>query len=353
MGERIPKSYLAIKDFLFSLQGKYKTESAAAIAANSVPVLPIVDLDQFTKKFGDTNLVKRTLDLFSKWGDCVYFSNPPELSSTVVLDPTFLTKEVLAQLFNPALTKYKENGILNHADLIHIWSGFKRTSGNFESLAAVLMTLMERFEVSFRITEEGGKEKPFLEQRSIIPALLPNPSATNREGLLRRVWPIDPPFQRAMEIERALLFNTIPPELIARFLVRLHPFIQGRLAWRNEVVIFKPKENTQAWIRVSIPDNSFCATLRGSDLQSCISLMNFIVEEMQIVCQAYPGVKWVQAIRSPYSQEALIGESLIKDDLDKPLDQRTLTCPETHFPLKAEFLLHLGGYLLNDGGFYQ
>ena len=73
----------------------------------------------------------------------------------------------------------RKDGIVKHGDLVHIWAQFRKRTENsdggkneFESLAHTFMTLLEKLGVCFVVSE--NVKKPFMEQRSIIPALLPD-----------------------------------------------------------------------------------------------------------------------------------------------------------------------------------
>ena len=166
MGERVPKSYLTISEYLGNEREEKKRKDE----------IPLVDIKGLTNQFGDEDLVKRALGLLSLWGECVYFDSPPELASLVILDPRFLAKGILADLFNhDQNTKaMRKDGVIKHADLVHIWSKFTKnsTAKDFSSLATTFMTLLEKLGVCFVVGEDKGK--PFMEQRSIIPALLPD-----------------------------------------------------------------------------------------------------------------------------------------------------------------------------------
>jgi len=126
-------------------------------------------------QFGDESLVKRALGLLSLWGECVYFDSPLELASLVILDPRFLAKGILADLFNhDSTTKaMRKNGIVKHGDLVHIWAKFRKRTENseggqneFESLAQTFMTLLQKMGVCFVVSEDV--KKPFMEQRSQV-----------------------------------------------------------------------------------------------------------------------------------------------------------------------------------------
>ena len=173
-------------------------------------------------------------------GECVYFDSPPELASLVILDPRFLAKGILADLFNDDSTTkaMRKDGIVKHGDLVHIWAKFrkKRTENgdegknDFESLACTFMTLLEKLGVCFVVSEDV--KKPFMEQRSIIPALLPDEPLSQRkdtDSVFVQCWPKDPPFDRPAQVERIMKFSVVPGELVNRLLVQLHPFIQKSL----------------------------------------------------------------------------------------------------------------------------
>jgi len=175
----------------------------------------------------------------------------------VILDPRFLAKGILADLFssNPTVQSMKKDGVMRHADLQHIWKGFKKegmSGEEFSSLCSTFITLLQTLGVCFVMEED--RSKPFMEQRSIIPAILPE-RGTPQDTLSYKfssVWPSDPPPNMPVQIEQVLKFkNNVPGELVSRLLVHLHPHIQDGFVWKNEVVILvKTLEQSQAWIRV-------------------------------------------------------------------------------------------------------
>jgi len=63
---------------------------------------------------------------------------------------------------------------------------------------------------------------PFMEQRSIIRALLPDEPLSQRKDLQSvfiQCWPKDPPFVRPVQVERIVKFSVVPGELVSRLLV--------------------------------------------------------------------------------------------------------------------------------------
>ena len=180
----MPKSYVTVSEYLKKEQDDKKIKDE----------IPLLEIKQLVAQFGDESLVKRALGLLSLWGECVYFDSTPELASLVILDPRFLAKGILADLFNPAATTKRKDGIVKHGDLVHIWQFKKGTIGEFESLAQTFMTLLQKLGVCFVVSEEV--KKPFMEQRSIIPALLPDEPLSQRKdtgAVFLLCWPKDPP----------------------------------------------------------------------------------------------------------------------------------------------------------------
>jgi len=303
------------------------------------------------------DLVKRALGLLSLWGECVYFESPPELSDIVILDPRFLAKGILADLFssNQTVQSMKKDGVMNHIDLQHIWKRFKRegmSGEEFSSLCSTFITLLQTLGVCFVMEEDGSK--PFMEQRSIIPFNLPE-RGTPQDVLSSKfwsVWPNDPPPSKPVQIERVLKFkNIVPGELVSRLLVHLHLHIQDGFVWKNEVVILvQSLEHSQAWIRVEEKESRFVVTLRGSEVGECRKLLEFIVRQVKEVSSGERGlrVEWVEKIRSPHYSggvEIDVSEAMGEAGVEEEV-KRKLVCPETLLPIRAELLLIRAGLSL-------
>ena len=105
----------------------------------------------------------------------MYFADEPKLSSLVILDPQFLSKVTLAGLFRLGEEEKRRDEMIFHKDLRSFWSELAQRD-DFDVMAPILLELMEKFDVCFVLAEDGTK--PFVEQRSILPALLPvNPNS--------------------------------------------------------------------------------------------------------------------------------------------------------------------------------
>jgi len=372
LGERVPKSYLIVRKVLRELQEERKNFPIAEIETVIECCAAQIEIER--------PAAIRALKLLSYWGDCVYFDHPKELQSLVILDPTFLTKEVLAQVFNPQMVPNINGGILKHIDLPIFWKT-KNTNPDFEKLLPSFHELLCKFEVCFVLKEDLGK--PFLEQRSLVPSLLEEKprfidtltpdqekelemldekkldeyrlrdlkekkAATAANQKFRAIWPFDPPYSRRYQTERILKFNIVPPELVSRLFVRLHAHIEEQQVWRFDIVILWKPTDSQAWIRVSLSQNIFEVSVRAPDREANLHLMELIIREVEIVAKNYPGVTWCPAMRSPHARDSFVELSAIQQDQGRPLNDRALVCPQTMLPIQAEMLLIQAG-LLEEG----
>lgn len=374
MGERVPMKYLSISDYLVKARENLehraresapsegdlvdRSNSFASQSSSSLvdlfsasSLVPVMNIQELVEQFGDRSLVQRALNLLSLWGECIYYDSPPDLANLVILDPKFLAKGILADLFTSDETSkgVKKGGIVQHSHLVLLWSKFRAKTVSQEAFAGLcktFLTLLEKMDVCF-IFEEDKQTKEFMDQRTVIPALLPDiPLSALTGAKFGTHWPKDPPHNRPIQIERILRFSVIPSELVSRLLVHLHEHIQENLVTKNEILILvKEMENSQAWIRVDQQRNRFFVTIRGGEVKECIKLLEYIVQQVEIVAQKYKAVTWDEAIRSPHFSGVEIPVSQITTDAAKPLDKRALECPDTRFPIRAEKLLFRAGLI--------
>jgi len=384
MGNPVPDGYLQISKLL----AKVREER---LSNNELPVVEVKDLALWAgydekallQLLDDEPLVKRALSFLSLWGECLYFDSPPELSNIVIVDPKFLAKGILADLFkaDDHTRSQTRNGIVPHERLQFIWKKFAtpanprssedstppnltedredrfvtlgrgpKNDADFSHVAASFMMLLEKLGVCFVMPETP--EKPFMNQRSIIPALLPDKAEDDSIRGLRpfaEEWTVDPPWDKQIEVERVLKFNVIPAEVISQLLVHLHRFIWNGNVWRNDVLLSLPEYDALAWISADLTSNTFTVAIRGKAVSKCEAALQFISTKIKEVVgpagQKYAALSIQEMVRSPYSLGALIPLEEVKADAARPHDQRTLVCPQTHLAIWAERLLLRAGLL--------
>jgi len=364
MGERVPESYAAIEKVVRELR-----EDPAMRA------FPMVEIDEIARSCKehtgnqvDRTVTKRALELLSSWGTCIYFSQPEELSKVVILEPRFLTKEVLAQLFRPDIAStFCKNGFISHEHLGQVWGDVReairhqllsrasepvspeKLERELESMflgsAERLMALMEKMEVCFQLYTP--KPERFWDRQSLIPGLL------SEEVPLRlpSVWPPDVPYGM-IQIERILDFNIIPSELVSRLIVRVHSLIAQKLVWRHGVLLHRGL--VQGLITVLPAENRFSLILRGPSRKECLDFLREIYQNVLPVSKIYPGLRWREKIRSPHLDQSVLEIEDCMADYKKDPGMRNLVCPITQLPVNPESLLVAAGLIdsVQQGGIY-
>jgi len=395
MGENVPVGYLTIEKSIYELRKLNRDH----------PIMKIQDLvhhiqsqSQSTFEFGfDIEFVKRALKLLHEWGICIYFDQPIELSNIVVLDPQYLTKKVLGDLFkaDESSRKMRLNGIIDYSQLSNIWN---RPIDFIETYL-----LLEKFEVCFILTDqqnetgnETGNENEN-EKKIVIPNLLPDQdminetkvrilglmkeleelenSSPNQEkekvikkrdliqnenqrlarmeyemktikGKLEKKWPTTIP-RGEIEIERIFSFNQVPSEMVSRLLVRFHNKIVDNIIWRRGVLLKNGDEsnNILCLLEVKMLENLFEIRIRGKERKECLEMMKYIYDEVKIVSGNYRGVGWKECVRSPHFSKGFVNLDDMLEDCKLDLKDRKLICPITHFPIYGEELLFKTGLL--------
>jgi len=259
------------------------------------------------------------LSLLSKWGKCVYFENDPKLSSIVVLAPHFLSKTTLAGLFRLGVDarKIRETGYIHHSHLRVCWPDLAKRS-DFETTAFLLVELLEKFDLCFVLPEDLGK--PFFEQRSTFPSLLPpfpkvkivrNESSLAAHSISEqefeelkyqvwaKLWPVALPLHQPIQMERVFKFQVVPEELVSLVISKHHHMIEDGCVWRDYVLLVDRETKTQASLGVSFEENLFSVEIRAESFEGGVSMMSQIREAFALVTQKNPVAKWRECLRSP------------------------------------------------------
>mgnify|MGYP002384860142 CR=1 FL=1 len=345
MGEKVTKDHLIIESAILELREKHLR-------------LPLIDiqvlLDYSRTQFNveiNFEFAQRALSLLHNWGSCVYFQKPQELSTKIILEPRFLTKDILAQLFNPKLVNlFCKDGILKLQDLKLIWK-------DFIDISPILIQLMEKFEVCFVLSkniivrtmipnetslendveeEDNEDELDFWKRRCIIPSLLPENEPTS----LLSYWKNELD-GNTVEIERVISYNLILKEMIGRLITRLHLFIHKGMVWRTGLLIIK--KNVLGLIKVNLVTNLLSITIRGEKFTSCQELMDILIENIEIVAENYQNMIWKQMVRSNHDENGFISIERCQQEMGKNETKRNLVCPVTKLPLNPESLLNRAG----------
>jgi len=346
MGENVPVGYLTIEKSIYELR-KLKQDH---------PIIEIQDLIyhvqsqyQFSFKF-DIEFTKRVLKLLHEWGTCIYFDEPIELSNIVVLDPQYLTKNILGDLFkaDKSIRQMRLSGIIEYSQLPNIWNGPM-------NLIDIYLSLLEKFEVCFILKDQQNENqtgnKSENQKKLIIPNLLLEDKTKTIKEKFEKIWPKAIP-RGEIEIERIFSFNQVPSEMVSRLLVRFHDRVVDDIIWRRGVLL-KHLDNTNVLclLEVKMEENLFEIRIRGKERKeclernACLEMMKYVYEEVKTVSGNYRGVRWKECVRSNHFSKGLIDLNDILEDCKLDLKDRKLICPITHFPIYGEDLLFKTGEL--------
>jgi len=333
LGESTPRSYLVLEQVLEGLQFQrddFPLAEVQEIMANCQSRLPL-----------DPETVKRGLSVLSLWGNCLYFDFPSRLSETVILNPTLWAQKILSPLLAPSSKDQEiiKQGILRHQDLPRLW---QLEDGTSLEQAEKLVAILEQLQVLSIL--EPDRNKPFDKQRSLVFYQLPEKPAQLDSASFRMAWPKELPFNRPVEIERVLKFSVLPGFLACRILALLYPWVQDFLLWKNEAVVLRKGEGSQAWIRAEKERKRLILVIRGRSLSDCNLLLKWLESQLREMSKRL-NFKWSEQIRSPYCHHAEVelGEAL--KDHKRAREERSLVCPVTLFPLDSTNLLIRAGIL--------
>jgi len=330
-GETVPESYLVIEKHLKSLKHTKKA-------------MPIVEISELMKHFEeqrlnvDQGLLRRALFLLSSWGVCTYFHNMEKLSSVVILDPHFLTKDVLAQLFNPATSTFRTNGIIPHNNLKQIWP-------NYIDKAPILITLLEYFETSFVLEDQKNEDEDkkvevdFWDQKSVVPCLLPEEQGPTIEGHWSNICQ-----DKIEAVKRIILFDVTPKELISKLLVKLHQYIYKESIWRYGALIFK--NDAFSLLELDTQKNTLIIEVRATNRTWCIEFLSQIIEYIETCCETYQNLAWKQCVKSTHHPDGLVTIEQCLQAANNPA-AGDLRCPITKLPLPPVELLFTAGIQTN------
>ena len=144
-------------------------------------------------------------------GIILYYEDDMRLCTTNILNPEWVTEGVYKIINSKELSKH--NGVLDTKELNNILD-IKEYPKDKQMF---IIDMMKKFEICFEL--EGSKGERFL-----IPDVFPKK---------------EPVFEFAYKnsIKFQYHYNFLPPSIISRFIVRMHPFLSSDIYWRNGVVL--------------------------------------------------------------------------------------------------------------------
>jgi len=317
MGERVPSSYLTINDEIQQMKHDFgmkkdRDENKNENRNRKENEIPIIELIKFQERLQSNEnfnleLIKRSLNLLTMWGECGYFGESNKLSDILIYELKFLTKQVMAQLFRPEYKIYFENGILENINLREIWKDYSN-----ESIEQIF-ELMEKFEVCFRFREyqkvnqdEMEKMEDFFKGKSIIPGYL----EIKTKDEIEEYFPNECP-NWMIEKSRILKFEVIPQELISRILIKIQSMSQEHLIWKNGIY-FDEGVQLKCLLMCSIELNQLEIKIRGINFQIIKNFIDKLIRLINESLKKYSNVSYQQGLISTHTQNFILIEEIEK-----------------------------------------
>jgi internalin A len=289
----LPSSWYRVKEKLAQLQGQHD-------------YIPYSQYQQLCQQAGvEDDTSQRTLIRFlHDLGGALNFQDDDRVRDTSVLNPEWVTQGVYALLNNDELREH--GGVLERRQVPRL---LDNTRYPLERQRLIL-SLMEKFELAFAF--EGS-------ERYLVPDLLPVEQ---------------PAFD--WEDEGSLLFEyhyaVLPRSILHRFMVRLHPFIYERIAWRTGVMLVY--EGMKALVKADIEDKQIRIAIHGGGRRrEFLSMLRFTFDSLH---ENITGTKPQEYVPIPdYPGKAVSYKHLLRleergdteylpDGVDEPVDVQAL-----------------------------
>lgn len=237
-------------------------------------------------------------------GAVLNFQDDDRVRDTSVLNPEWVTQAVYSLLNHEKLVQAR--GVVTRRQLPEILD-HKRYPVEQQRL---ILNLMEKFELAFAF--EGSN-------RYLVPDLLP----------------VEQP-QFAWEEGGSLLFEyryaVLPRSVLHRFMVRLHPFIYEKIAWRTGVML--AYEGMRALVKADIEDKRISIAILGKGRRrEFLSMLRFTFASLhQSITgtqpEEYVPIPEESTISVPYAYLLTLEENSVRQafvpGLKKPVDVQVL-----------------------------
>ena len=155
------------------------------------------------------------------------------------------------------------------------------------------MSLMEKFDVCFELQQQQQQDQPlssFWERTSVITAYLPEQPLDKEFNA--NVWPEECPV-KMNQLRREYKFNIIPPELVSRLLVRLHPKMEAKSLWRTGLYLESSSsggKKVKVLIRARLEVNELEVSVRGAEVSVAQIIHDIVGNETFEASKNYAGV---------------------------------------------------------------
>ncbi|MBE9029633.1 hypothetical protein IQ266_07810 [filamentous cyanobacterium LEGE 11480] len=218
-------------------------EARALLRQTEAPYLPYSEvLDICTKLDIPTAQAELFIHISHRLGHLTHYSQDPILKDIVILKPDWLAKAI-SFVLDDATTR-NNSGLADFDHLSQLWSHppFEGEDGYPEDLHPIFLALMERFDLSYKVSFDNPKENA--KNTSLIAQLVPD----NRPETLATAWPATPEPGDRQQIQICRIVDekrqsATAEGLFYQLIVRLHKYSLGRhnynhsIHWQRGIVL--------------------------------------------------------------------------------------------------------------------
>ena len=296
MGEIWPTTWLDAANAIRNLPEKYITpqQLAEIIVAKSVFPDSVAILAQWLHELGDI----------------IYFRDNEELNDIVILKPQWVTEYISKVLTSRKVIN--NSGIFTRTHQAQLW----------QDLAPFMrdhfLRLMERFDLSYRIRQEGANSATDI---SLIVELLPLDAPNYHQK-----WDAIRVTGNCNEMSMKWQLNTIPAGIPTWFIAREHRFSTG-IHW-SKGALFTDREQKHLALVQAFPQERYLQlTIRGANPQNFFALLK---DGIELTLARFPGLQIKSMIPCPGNNNQPCSHDFHYQTLEKYYEKKRLAieCPE-------------------------
>lgn len=199
------------------------------------------------------------LTLLHDLGLVIHFNSLEELQ-TQVLNPKWITEGIYTLINSDRLSK--KHGVISKKEAEEILENAFPCL-KYKGKSSYLMKVMEQFELCYQVPSASPKSQV----KYLIPDLLPTELTRN------------PKLQNGIEF--IYKYNGyMPPELMARFIVKSHTLQEPKQRWRYGVLLHSPSFDSQALVTVDREEREIKIVVSGGEQRSFLGAIRSMFDEI-------------------------------------------------------------------------
>jgi len=269
MGEKVPRSYLLVEDYLQRLRFSEGNQ------------FPVAKVEDFPSRLGKPEAILRALSLFSQWKTCLLHPNPPY---NVVYDPLSFFKNYIYKVISLNQTMYPdEKGAIVPFNNTPMFFPEKEKSMVKEFFSSTL-SFTNNLGLSFSSNgfHLAGKATSHSGPTTIFPLFL----SKRPPGVLELWWK-----NERMEIQEEtsnLYFNVLPEVLVSALLTSVQGLLFRSTLWSRGALLEVDKARVLLTVNPILRHVQVVA--RSRERSDCASAIQSVISQLIPCLTLFPGV---------------------------------------------------------------